>query len=210
MFYDIGKRLMDIFGSIVGILVFTPIMLSTALFIKAVSPDGPILADQKPRVGKDWNEFKMFKFRSMVPGAQDILKNNPELYKKYQANGYKLDPDPRLIKGAKYLRKYSIDEMPQFFNILLGNMSLVGPRAYFAFELEEQVKKHPEADDYVNQALTVKPGLTGPWQIGGRSEVNFVDRIKMDAEYAKSRSLMYDLKVILRTPYVVITSKGAV
>lgn len=201
---------MDILGGFIGLVIFSPIMIPIAIFIKMVSPKGPIFADMKKRVGKNGKEFRMYKFRTMREGAQEWLKSQPELYKKYQENGYKLDPDPRLIKGGAIIRKFSVDEMPQFLNILFGSMSVVGPRAYFKYELEEQAQRFPQTSDDIKTALTVKPGLTGPWQIGGRSDVGFVRRIKMDAEYAKSRSLLYDIKIILKTPLVVITGKGAV
>ncbi|NBO36093.1 sugar transferase, partial [bacterium] len=129
--------------------------------------------------------------------------------KKYKENNYKLDPDPRLIKGGKFLRKYSFDELPQFFNILLGDMSIVGPRAYLKFELKEQEEKYPETSDDIKIMLTAKPGLTGLWQISGRSSVGFVERIKMDAEYARNRSIFYDILIIMKTPLVVIFGKGA-
>ena len=210
MLYDIGKRILDIFGSLVGIVLFAPIMISIAIYIKVISPDGPVFADMKKRVGKCGKEFKMYKFRTMIPNAQDWLKSQPELYKQYQENSYKLDPDPRLIKGGEIIRKFSIDEMPQFLNILLGQMSLVGPRAYFRYELEEQSERYPKTKKDIETALTTKPGLTGPWQIGGRSDIGFEKRIHMDAEYAKTHSLVYDLKIIIKTPLVVIMSKGAV
>jgi len=210
MFYSAGKRIIDIIGAIVGIVIFSPIMLLTAVWIKFVSPEGPIFADIPKRVGKGGEEFHMYKFRSMIPNAQQWLEDHPEWLKKYRENNYKLDPDPRMIKGAKFIRKTSIDEMPQFINILLGQMSLVGPRAYFPFELKEQVKRYPETKKYIEQVMTIKPGLTGPWQVGGRSEVGFVKRIKMDAGYAKVRSLAYDFFVILKTPIAVLLQKGAV
>ncbi len=209
-YYEVGKRLVDIFGGLVGIILFSPVMLVVALWIKIVSPGGPILADTKKRVGKHGIEFTMFKFRSMIPNAEEWLKNHPDIYKKYQENSYKLDPDPRIIKGGKFLRTSSIDELPQFFNILFGDMSLVGPRAYFKFELNEQLQRFPQVEEDLKIALTTKPGLTGAWQIGGRSKVGFVDRIKMDAEYAKKKSLLYDLMIVLKTPYVVLTKKGAI
>lgn len=209
-FYDIGKRILDIIGALVGILIFSPIMIGVALMIKLVSPGGPVFADIKPRVGKNGKEFRMFKFRSMVPDAQNWLKSQPELYLKYQENGYKLDPDPRLIPGGKFIRGTSIDELPQFFNILFGQMSIVGPRAYFKFELDEQLGRYPQTKQDIDTTMTIKPGLTGPWQIGGRSEVGFVQRIKIDATYASTRSLLYDIMIILKTPYVVIARKGAV
>ncbi|MCA9301910.1 sugar transferase [Candidatus Nomurabacteria bacterium] len=204
------KRLTDIVCAIIGIVVFSPVILIASLFIKSVSPEGSIFVDSKPRVGKDGKEFKMYKLRTMRPNAQKWLETQPELYKRYQENGYKLDPDPRLLKGGKFIRKYSIDEMPQFFNVLKGEMSVVGPRAYFKYELEEQEGRYPHTKDYIKQALTTKPGLTGPWQIGGRSNVNFEERIKMDSEYASRHSVLYDLIILLKTPYVVITGSGAV
>lgn len=210
MLYKIEKRLLDIIGALVGLTLFSPIMLVTAVFIKFVSPSGPVMADIPNRVGKDKSSFRMYKFRSMIPNASEWLKNNPELYKKYKENNYKLENDPRWLPGAAVMRKYSIDEMPQFLNILKGDMSIVGPRAYYPFELEEQIKKDPDVREYVTTTLTVKPGLTGPWQIGGRSAVNFKERIKMDADYAQSKSILYDISIILRTPLVVITGRGAV
>ncbi|HLD50884.1 hypothetical protein A3K34_02920 [candidate division WWE3 bacterium RIFOXYC1_FULL_40_10] len=210
--YDIGKRIIDIFGAIVGIVLFSPILLGAAIWVKVVSPEGPVFADIKNRVGKDKKPFKLLKFRSMVPNGYDYLKKNyPELHKKYEENNYKLeaDEDPRLIKGAKLFRKYSIDELPQFFNVLAGNMSIVGPRAYYFYEIDEQLARHPEEEQYMKKALTVKPGITGLWQVSGRSQLGFVNRVKLDAEYAEKKSLVYDLKIILKTPYVVITGKGA-
>ncbi len=210
--YAILKRLMDIFGALVGIIIFSPLLIGGALWVKIVSPDGPIFADIKPRVGKDKVPFKFYKFRSMVMNGYEFLKNNyPELHKKYEENNYKLsaDEDPRLLKGAKFVRHYSIDEMPQFFNVLKGDMSIVGPRAYYFYEVEEQCQRFPEAIPYMEDALKVKPGITGLWQVSGRSQVGFLDRVKMDAYYAKKHSILYDLLIILKTPYVVLTGKGA-
>lgn len=212
MFYNLGKRIIDIIGSIFGLFIFAPVFLIIALFIKVVSPTGPVFADIPDRVGKNNSRFKMFKFRSMVPNAHEILKQDEELYKKYVANSYKLDSheDPRIIKGGAFMRKSSLDEIPQFINVLFGNMSLVGPRAYYPYEIEEQKERYPESVKHLDEALSVKPGITGPWQIGGRSDIGFVERVKMDAEYAKTRSLTYDIKILLKTPYVVITGRGAV
>ena len=208
-FYDVGKRIMDIFGGIVGILLFFPFMLVAAIWIRAVSPSGPVFADIPNRVGKDGSRFRFLKFRSMIPNAQEWLLKHPDLLKKYQENNYKLDPDPRLIRGAKLLRKSSVDELPQFINVLRGEMSIVGPRAYYPFELDEQFKKYPEVAHLLPVLLTVKPGITGLWQVSGRSSLNFPERVKLDATYATKRSLLYDLTIILKTPYVVLTGKGA-
>jgi len=207
--FEILKRIIDIVGSLVGIIIFLPLMLIVAVYIKIVSPGGSVIADTKGRVGFKGKEFKLLKFRSMIPDAQSWLESQPELFKKYKENNFKLDPDPRLIPGGKIIRKYSLDELPQFFNILIGDMSLVGPRAYFRFELEEQLKKFPETKDYIEQMQLAKPGLTGVWQTSGRSSVGFVERIKMDADYAVKRSILYDILIILKTPLVVIFGKGA-
>jgi len=206
--YFFIKRIIDILGALVGIILFAPIMLFTSLFILVVSP-GPVLAITKPRMGKNGKYFNLLKFRSMIPDAQKWLESQPELLKKYKENNFKLDPDPRLILGGKFIRKYSIDELPQFFNILIGDMSLVGPRAYFDFELTDQLKNYPETKDDIDKMRLSKPGLTGTWQVSGRSGIGFVERIKMDAEYSKRQSVLYDLYILFKTPYVVIFGKGA-
>jgi len=207
--YKIFKRSLDILGGLAGLLVFAPITLAAALYIKIVSSEGPVFADIPKRVGPNGKEFRFYKFRTMIPNAHEYLMNNPVLHKKYVDNNYKLDPDPRLIKGGAFIRRYSIDEMPQFFNILRGDMSLVGPRAYYPFELRDQAKKYPQTKKYIEVVKTIKPGLTGPWQISGRSKISFPKRIKMDAEYAKNKSIWYDIKVILKTPQAVISGRGA-
>jgi len=206
------KRIIDILGSLLGIVLFSPIMILTSIWIKIVSPSGPVLADIPNRVGKDKKPFRFYKFRSMYPNAHELLKKNAELYDKYVKNNYKLstDEDPRLIKGGKFLRKSSIDETPQFFNVLKGEMSIVGPRAYYFDEIENQLKRFPEAKKYIDEVMKIKPGITGLWQVSGRSDIGFVDRVKLDAEYAKKMSLLYDLMIILKTPYVVLTGKGAI
>ncbi|HOA18437.1 MAG TPA: sugar transferase [bacterium] len=207
--YDCGKRILDVIGSVMAIIIFSPIMLAASVWIKIVSPSGPILADTPPRVGKDKKMFRFYKFRSMIPNAHEWLKNQPELWDQYVKNNYKLDPDPRLIKGAKFIRKSSIDEMPQFINVLKGDMSIVGPRAYYSFEVEEQLKKYPHVAGHMETALSVKPGITGLWQISGRSKLTFEERVELDAKYAQKKSLLYDLMIIAKTPYVVLTGKGA-
>jgi undecaprenyl-phosphate galactose phosphotransferase len=122
---------------------------------------------------------------------------------------YKLINDPRVTKVGKFIRKHSLDEVPQFFNILLGDMSLVGPRAYYPDEIKEQQQKYPDTKQAVKIVLSVKPGLTGFWQVSGRSEINFDKRIQMDAEYVKKRSIIYDLKIVAKTPWAMISGKGA-
>ena len=209
--YDVSKRIIDVIGAALCIIVFSPLMLLVALWIKLVSPEGSVFADIPERVGKDGKDFRFYKFRSMIPNAHQWLLDHPDLYKRYQDNGYKLsqEEDPRLIPGAKFLRKSSIDEFPQFFNVLRGDMSLVGPRAYFQFEVEEQTKRFPETAALMPVVLSVKPGINGVWQTSGRSEITFHQRVRMDADYAKRRSLLYDLLIMLKTPFVVLGAKGA-
>lgn len=207
--HDFLKRLIDIFGAVIGIILFSPIMLGAAIWIKMVSPEGPVFADIPERVGKNKKPFFMFKLRSMIPNAHEFMLNNPELRELHRASGYKLDPDPRLIKGAKFLRKSSIDELPQFFNVLMGTMSIVGPRAYYVHEVAERMVEFPESKELFDKALSVKPGITGPWQVSGRSALTFIERVKLDADYAQTKSIIYDLLLILKTPLAVLTSKGA-
>ncbi len=209
MFYDFVKRLMDIFGSLFGIIIFSPILIAVSAAIRLDSR-GPVMADTPMRVGKDGKLFKMYKFRSMVVGAQDLLQKNPELLKEYKKNSYKLHNDPRVTKVGKFIRKFSIDEFPQFFNIIKGEMSLVGPRAYYPFELEEQQKKYPKSRDFVKVILSSKPGLTGVWQVSGRSQINFDKRVEMDAQYVQRRSVLYDIYLIVKTIPAVLFSRGAV
>lgn len=211
MFYDFAKRLGDLMGSFVALTILSPLLLIIAIAIKLDSP-GPILADIPMRVGRNGKLFKMYKFRSMVVGAQEMLNSNPELLKKYKQNSYKLsiDEDPRITKVGKFIRKTSIDELPQIINILQGDMSLVGPRAYYPFELEEQQIKHPDSRKYVKIILSGKPGLTGLWQVSGRSQINFDKRVQMDAAYIKRRSILYDIFIILKTIPAVLSGKGAV
>ena len=216
MLYDFIKRTVDIFASIILIIVFSPIMLVTAIVIALTNP-GPILVEKKnrtaQRVGKDGKIFYHFKFRSMVPNAYHLLKTDPKfkrLYEEYKESSFKLHADPRVTSFGKFIRKYSIDEMPQLFNVLRGEMSLVGPRPYFIDELKEQQKRYPGTSKFVKEALTVKPGITGHWQVSGRSNINFDKRIEMDAYYARRKSFLMDLFIILKTPFVMISGKGAV
>lgn len=209
MFYDFVKRLMDVLGSVLAIIVFSPLLLAVAIAIK-INSKGPVMADTPMRVGKNGKLFKMYKFRSMVVGAQDLLQKNPELLKEYKKNSYKLHNDPRVTGVGKFIRKFSIDEFPQFFNILRGEMSIVGPRAYYPFELEEQQKKYPKSRDFVKVILSSKPGLTGVWQVSGRSQINFDKRVEMDAQYVQRRSVLYDIYLIAKTIPAVLFGRGAV
>jgi lipopolysaccharide/colanic/teichoic acid biosynthesis glycosyltransferase len=210
-FYELAKRLLDIASASILIVIFSPVILIVSIAIKLDS-EGPIMADVPERVGKNGKLFKMYKFRSMIENAHEILRENPKftkLYTRYKKDSYKLKDDPRITKVGHFLRKHSLDEVPQFFNVLKGDMSLVGPRAYYPDELREQQGKYPQTKEAVSIVLSIKPGITGYWQVSGRSEINFDKRIEMDATYVRKRSIIYDLWIILKTPWVLISGQGA-
>lgn len=207
--YYLIKGVMDMISSICAIILLSPLFLIVAIAIKVDSP-GPIFADTPKRVGKDGKLFRMYKFRSMVQNAHKILEENPQLMAQYKKNSYKIFDDPRITKVGKFIRRFSIDELPQFFNILIGEMSLVGPRAYYPFELEEQQVKYPKSRKFVSIILSGKPGLTGVWQVSGRSNINFDARVEIDAHYVEKRSIWYDWYIILQTIPAVLSGRGAV
>lgn len=209
--YERIKRAIDLAGATTLLVLLSPIMILTALAIKLDSP-GPVFADTPPRVGKHGKLIKVYKFRSMIPNAQKLLMTDPRLkrlFRQYKKNNFKLKDDPRITRVGSFIRRHSIDEFPQLLNVLIGNLSLVGPRPYYQFELEEQIKRYPDAKPFIKKVQTVLPGATGYWQVSGRSEVDFDKRIRMDAEYVDKKSIIYDLWILIKTPFVVITGKGA-
>lgn len=212
--YFFIKRIIDLFFVFtLGIILF-PVYIVAAIAIKLDSP-GPVFADTPPRVGKDGEKFHIYKFRSMIVNAHKLLREDPrykELYEKYKKGSYKLsiDEDPRITPVGKFIRKYSIDEIPQLINVLKGEMSFVGFRAYYPDELKEQQKRHPETKKIMKKVLSVKPGMTGLWQVSGRSEVDFDKRVALDAYYGERKSILLDIWIILRTPWVVVSGKGSV
>lgn len=212
MFYEITKRIIDVIGAIILLIVFSPIVLITAIGIKLGSP-GPIFADTPKRVGKDGKLFHLFKFRSMIVNAHELLRKDPRfkrLYNEYKKSSYKLHEDPRITEIGKTIRRFSIDEIPQCINVLRGEMSIVGPRAYYPDELEEQQKRYPHTKKLVKEVLSVKPGITGYWQVSGRSEINFDKRVEMDAYYARKKSIWFDILIMLKTPWAMLSGKGAI
>ncbi|OGK24978.1 hypothetical protein A2954_05300 [Candidatus Roizmanbacteria bacterium RIFCSPLOWO2_01_FULL_37_12] len=212
MYKKYFKRIIDLLGTIFLLLFFSPVYILTVIVIKLDS-DGPILADVPERIGEQGKKFKMYKFRSMIVNAHHLLRTDPKFYKlydQYKKGSYKLKKDPRITKVGKFIRKHSLDEIPQLINVLRGEMSLVGPRAYYPDELENQQKKFPKTRKLVAKVLSVKPGITGLWQVSGRSEVNFDKRIALDASYVKNMSLLLDLKIILKTPLVMLSGQGAI
>ena len=193
------KRLVDIISALVLSIVFLPIWIIIPILIKLDSP-GPIIYKHK-RVGKGGKEFWLYKFRTMVHNADEILfRKNPPLLAKFRQGDWKLARDPRITTLGRIMRSITIDEFPQLYNVLKGEMSLVGPRAYLKKELISQQQKYPYTRGLIKDILSVKPGITGPWQTSGRNVIPFDKRAQMDAHYARNLSLTRDLWIILKTP----------
>jgi exopolysaccharide biosynthesis polyprenyl glycosylphosphotransferase len=202
------KRAIDIAGSLFAMVVFLPVFVTLAILVKLTSP-GPVFFCQM-RVGQHGKQFRFYKFRSMYQDSE------PELHREYvtqlihgakhaqQLNGmYKLANDPRVTRLGRFLRKSSLDELPQFFNVLRGDMSLVGPRPPLPYEFERYRTWHRR------RVLEIKPGLTGLWQVNGRSRTTFDEMVRMDLQYARTRSLWMDIKIILQTPAAMFNGNGA-
>ena len=199
------KRLLDILGGFCGLLVLIPLTIGVWIANKLSKDNGPIFYTQE-RIGQDGKIFKMYKYRSMIIGADEKLKEylqeNEEArkeYKKYK----KLKNDPRITKIGKILRKTSLDEFPQFINVLKGDMSLVGPRPYLLREKEE-------INGFFKYITSCKPGITGLWQVRGRSNTTFTDRLTMDMEYYYNHTLKQDIKLLYKTVENVIKKEGAI
>jgi len=210
--YDFYKRAFDIFGSIILIILFSPVILVTTIIIKTSSRGSAFYKNK--RVGRNGKEFMHYKFRSMIVDAHEIMKTDPKfkkLYDEYKKGSFKSPQnDPRITKIGWFIRRHSVDEIPQFFNVLKGDMSIVGPRPYLREELDEQQRKYPKTKKFIKETLRVKPGITGFWQVTGRSEVNFDKRIEMDAYYAKKKSILFDILILLKTPWVMLVGKGSI
>jgi len=206
------KRIIDIIAALVLLVLFFPICVITAIAIK-LNSRGPIFADVPERVGQGGKLFKMYKFRSMIENAHFLLRQDPQfraLFQEYKKSSYKLKNDPRVTSVGRFIRKHSLDEIPQLINVLRGDMSLIGPRAYYPDELENQQKKFPHTKKLLKSVLSVKPGISGLWQVSGRSEINFDKRIAIDSKYASDISLWLDLKIMLKTPLVMLSGEGAI
>lgn len=210
--YIISKRMLDIVCASLLLIIFSPVILIVVLAIKLESK-GPVLADTPRRIGQNGRPFYPYKFRSMIVNAYYLLKTDPKFRKAYEeqqkGGNYKIKNDPRITRVGKFIRKHSIDEIPQLFNVMKGEMSLVGPRPYYPEELEKQQRRYPRTKDLVKEVLSVKPGITGYWQVSGRSEVNFDKRIQMDADYARKKSILFDIMIIVKTPWAMVSGRGA-
>lgn len=198
------KRGIDIIGGIAGVILLVPITIGIVTAKVILKDKGPIFYTQE-RIGKNGKLFKMYKFRSMVEEADDILdtylSENKEARIEYEKNK-KLENDPRITKIGKFIRKTSLDEFPQFINVLKGEMSLVGPRPYLPREREC-------IGDYYASIIKQKPGITGYWQVSGRSNTSFEKRLELESYYSNNSSLLLDLKIFLKTFKLIILSEGA-
>lgn len=198
--YRLIKRLFDVCASFTALVLLSPMFLVVAIAIKAEDSQGKVFFSQI-RVGKGGKRFKMYKFRSMVSNADELLET---LISENDVDGamFKMKLDPRVTKVGSFIRKYSIDELPQLVNVLKGNMSLVGPRP----PLEREVKEYT---DYDKQRLYVKPGCTGLWQATVRNSVGFDEMVRLDLIYVQKRSLKFDLWIIFRTVKIMFRPNGA-
>lgn len=204
--YKVVKRLIDILGGLVGCVLLVPITVAVYIARKILKEDdGPMFYEQL-RLGKDGKHFKLYKYRSMIIGADEILKeylaNNEEARIEFEKN-QKLRNDPRITKLGNFLRKTSLDEFPQFINILKGDMSLVGPRPI----VDREVKLFGDKMEIVH---SVRPGLTGYWAANGRSDTTYEQRVNMEAYYAENFSFSLDIKIILKTIKAVFEKEGAI
>ena len=198
--YSVTKRLIDIVGSLCGIILLSPLFLIVAILIKLEDPKGKVFFAQE-RNGRYPKTFKMYKFRSMVHNAEELLK---DLMDRNEQTGpvFKINDDPRITKVGKVIRRTSIDELPQLFNVLKGDMSLVGPRPPIPHEVDQY-------NSYQMQRLAVKPGLTCIWQVSGRNNIGFDEWVEMDIEYIKTRNLWLDIKLIFKTVGVLFGDDNA-
>lgn len=199
-FYLPAKRGLDIVGSVVGLVCFLPLLIVVAILIKWEDPKGTIFFKQR-RIGKDGVPFNMYKFRSMVWNAEDLLQ---QLLDKNEIKGamFKLKDDPRITKVGRFIRVTSIDELPQLWNVLRGEMSLVGPRPPLPREVEQYTSRD-------KLRLMVTPGCTGLWQVSGRNELSFDEMVELDLHYIKNRCLWLDMKLIVRTIWIMVFPNSA-
>ncbi|WP_026735809.1 sugar transferase [Fischerella sp. PCC 9605] len=198
---EFAKRLFDIVFSLSVLILFSPVYLILASLI-ALSSEGPIFYIQE-RVGKNYRPFNCIKFRTMVTNADEILMQmmdtSPEMRHEFESN-FKLKHDPRITTIGKFLRITSLDEFPQFWNVLKGDMSVVGPRPLVTEEL-------PKYGCHIDQILTIRPGITGLWQVSGRNDIPYPRRVQIDLHYVKFRNFWLDLWIVLKTIRVVIMPK---
>lgn len=204
MDYQTQKRIFDIVIALGLMVAFLPFWIIVPLLI-LFDTGWPVFFTHT-RVGMGGKPIQLYKFRSMVKDADELLhKKDKKLLEEFKRGDWKLENDPRITRLGKVLRALTIDEFPQLLNVLQGDMSMVGPRPYVETELKEQSIRYPETKPYIRDILSVKPGITGPWQVSGRNDVPFVKRAKIDAEYARKKNLWQDIKILLHTPQAMIS-----
>ena len=202
--YRYLKRPLDLILSLILFLLFLPIWIIGPLVIWLDS-GWPVIYSPR-RVGQNSRPFRLYKFRTMIKDADRVLyQKDKRLLKKFKAGDWKLAADPRITKLGRWLRNLTIDEFPQLYNVVCSDMSLVGPRAYIPKELVEQGEKYPQTKPWLKTILTVKPGITGPWQTSGRNVIPFDKRASMDLNYAKHYNFWWDLLIILKTPAAMLS-----
>jgi lipopolysaccharide/colanic/teichoic acid biosynthesis glycosyltransferase len=199
LFYYLSKRLIDIVLATFGLIVLLPVFVAIALCIKLI--DGGEVLYFREVIGQHGKRFFALKFRTMIADADHFLEKNPELMRKYQQN-MKLEGDPRITKIGRFLRRSSLDELPQLFNVLIGQMSLVGPRIIHPSEL-------PRYGEYAQKRLSVRPGITGLWQISGRQHIDYNERVLLDMRYIDTRSFAGDFVILFKTLNVLVVHTGA-
>jgi lipopolysaccharide/colanic/teichoic acid biosynthesis glycosyltransferase len=197
--YQFLKRVFDIVFSIVALLILSPIFCAIAIVIAVT--DGPPMVFRQSRLGMRGKLFHIYKFRTMVKNAEAILRSRPDLWKEYQET-YKIKNDPRISRLGKFLRNTSLDELPQLFNVLKGEMSIVGPRPIVQAEIS---KFGDQADIY----LSMKPGCAGLWACSGRSDTTYEERVRLEREYFDKASLWFDMRIIFKTLVAVLLRRGA-
>ena len=197
--YDVSKRALDLVFGASLIALLSPFFLTIAILVRASGP-GPVLFRQR-RLRQGGRQFRCLKFRTMVQNAEEVLRSRPELQKEFQES-FKLKDDPRITRVGKLLRKSSLDELPQLFNVLAGDLSLIGPRPIVPEELDKY-------GACAEKFLSVKPGLGGMWQVFGRNDTTYEDRIRLDMDYVDRRSIRLDIWLLFMTAYAVMRRKGA-
>ncbi len=213
MSYKVIKRLFDIILSFILIVIFSPLLLLTALIIW-LNDKGPVFVENPRRIGVGGKKFFMYKFRSMIVDAHNKIEHDvaySHKKKKKIENGNKISCDDREIMTnvGRVIRKIDLDELPQLINVLKGEMSLVGPRPSYDEELKNHFVKFPKDRKLVEEIQRLRPGITGIWQVSGRNSVSLHDRFEMENEYSKRYNLITDIKILLKTPYIVFSRKGA-
>jgi lipopolysaccharide/colanic/teichoic acid biosynthesis glycosyltransferase len=196
---DVSKRVLDVIGSCAALIGLSPLLAVLAALVRL--DGGPVIFAQT-RIGRHGREFKMFKFRSMRTDAEKHLAELLAANKHGDGVTFKIKDDPRITRIGRWLRRYSLDELPQFYNVFLGDMSLVGPRP----PVPREVAQYSLAD---RRRLSVKPGITCIWQISGRAEIDFPGQVRLDVNYIESQSLVQDLKILVQTPRAVVFGPGA-